>query len=347
MDLQKYTEFKDRLPLLEDRIQNNPKEINSIIDEYNEVKSLIKDFEEVESLKNEILKNNGINDPALKDIIEEENKILEVKIQNIENKYKGQGSRSKGPYDEKNVILEIRPGTGGDEASLFAREIYEMYKKYIKDKGWREEIVDMVYDESGGIKQLVTEIKGNLVYGDFKYESGVHRVQRVPKTESSGRIHTSTISVVVLPIVKESDFEINDKDLKIDYYRASGAGGQHVNKTSSAVRIVHIPTGIMATSQKTSSQLQNKENAIEVLRSRLYLKNQEDKAKNDSKLRKEQMGGGERSEKIRTYNFLQDRITDHRLGKQMNFHIQDIFERGKLQELIDLVRNNEEDAQSN
>jgi peptide chain release factor 1 len=347
MDLQKYTEFKDRLPLLEDRIQNNPKEINSIIDEYNEVKSLIKDFEEVESLKNEILKNNGINDLALKDIIEEENKILEVKIQNIENKYKGQGSRSKGPYDEKNVILEIRPGTGGDEASLFAREIYEMYKKYIKDKGWREEIVDMVYDESGGIKQLVTEIKGNLVYGDFKYESGVHRVQRVPKTESSGRIHTSTISVVVLPIVKESDFEINDKDLKIDYYRASGAGGQHVNKTSSAVRIVHIPTGIMATSQKTSSQLQNKENAIEVLRSRLYLKNQEDKAKNDSKLRKEQMGGGERSEKIRTYNFLQDRITDHRLGKQMNFHIQDIFERGKLQELIDLVRNNEEDAQSN
>ncbi|MHB8362580.1 MAG: PCRF domain-containing protein [Patescibacteria group bacterium] len=347
MDLQKYTEFKDRLPLLEDRIQNNPKEINSIIDEYNEVKSFIKDFEDVESLKNEILKNNGINDPALKDIIEEENKILEVKIQNIENKYKGQGSRSKGPYDEKNVILEIRPGTGGDEASLFAREIYEMYKKYIKDKGWREEIVDMVYDESGGIKQLVTEIKGNLVYGDFKYESGVHRVQRVPKTESSGRIHTSTISVVVLPIVKESDFEINDKDLKIDYYRASGAGGQHVNKTSSAVRIVHIPTGIMATSQKTSSQLQNKENAIEVLRSRLYLKNQEDKAKNDSKLRKEQMGGGERSEKIRTYNFLQDRITDHRLGKQMNFHIQDIFERGKLQELIDLVRNNEEDAQSN
>ncbi len=339
MDLQKYIEFKDRLLLLEDKIQQNPKEINLIIDEYNEIKSFIKDFEDIKSLKEEIQKNNEIKDLGLKDIIEEENKILDERIQNIENKYKNQGQ-----YDQKDIILEIRPGTGGDEASLFAREIYEMYKKYIRDKGWREEIVDMVYDESGGIKQLVTEIKGTSVYREFKYESGVHRVQRVPKTESSGRIHTSTISVVVLPIVKESDFEINDKDLKIDYYRASGAGGQHVNKTSSAVRIVHIPTGIMATSQKTSSQLQNKENAIEVLRSRLYLKNQEDKSKNDSKLRKEQMGGGERSEKIRTYNFLQDRITDHRLGKQMNFHIQDIFERGKLQELIDLVRNNEENA---
>ncbi len=340
MDLQKYINFKDKLPSIEDKIQNNPKEINSVIDEYNKVKSFIKDFEEVESLKNEILKNNNIKDLALKDIIEEENETLKVKIQNIENKYKGQGQ-----YDDKDVILEIRPGTGGDEASLFAREMYEMYKKYVKDKGWREEIVDMVYDDKGGIKQLVTEIKGNSVYREFKYESGVHRVQRVPKTESSGRIHTSTISVVVLPIIKTSDFEINDKDLKIDYYRASGAGGQHVNKTSSAVRIVHIPTGIMATSQKTSSQLQNKENAIEVLRSRLYLKNQEDETKRNSKQRQEQMGGGERSEKIRTYNFLQDRITDHRLGKQMNFHIQDIFERGKLQELIDLVRENH--AQSN
>ena len=339
MDFQKYTNFKDRLPILENKIQNNPEEINSIIDEYNEIKSFIKDFEEVESLKKEILKNNEIKDLSLKDIIEEENNTLKLKIQSIENKYKGQGQ-----YDQKDIILEIRPGTGGDEASLFAREIYEMYKRYIKDKGWREEVVDIVYDQSGGIKQLVTEVKGSSVYREFKYESGVHRVQRVPKTESSGRIHTSTISVVVLPIVKKSDFEINDKDLKIDYYRASGAGGQHVNKTSSAVRIVHIPTGIMATSQKTSSQLQNKENAIEVLRSRLYLKNQEDTSKNDSKLRKEQMGGGERSEKIRTYNFLQDRITDHRLGKQMNFHIQDIFERGKLQELIDLVRNNEENA---
>ncbi len=339
MDRQKYTGFKDRLPLLEDKIQQNPKEINSIIDEYNEIKSFIKDFEVIESLKEEILKNSEIKDLGLKDIIEEENKIINERIQNIENKYKSQGQ-----YDQKDIILEIRPGTGGEEASLFAREMYEMYKKYLKNKEWREETVDIVYDESGGIKQLVTEIKGTNVYREFKYESGVHRVQRVPKTESSGRIHTSTISVVVLPIVKKTEFEVNEKDLKIDYYRASGAGGQHVNKTSSAVRIVHIPTGIMATSQKTSSQLQNRENAIEVLRSRLYLKTQDDKAKNDSKLRKEQMGGGERSEKIRTYNFLQDRITDHRLGKQMNFHIQDIFERGKLQELINLVRDNEEHA---
>jgi peptide chain release factor 1 len=334
MDQNKYLDYKEKLSKLNQQIKDNPKEIENLADEYNEAITFVNDFEEISRLNTQIENNLTIKDPELLNIIKDENKNLEKRIYQIKNKY-----NPSNINDSKNIILEIRAGTGGDEAGLFVKDMYEVYKKYIESKGWKLNILDISYNESSGIKQIIASVKGNMVYGNFKFESGVHRVQRVPKTESGGRIHTSTISVVVLPEIQPKDLEISEKDLKFDYFRASGAGGQHVNKTESAVRITHIPTGIIAVSQATPSQLQNKQTAMEVLRSKLYSKIHEENLEKNSKERLSQIAGSKRSEKIRTYNFLQDRITDHRLGKAENFHISDIFEKNKLQELIDKIKN--------
>ncbi|MGL5511740.1 MAG: peptide chain release factor 1 [Sporomusa sp.] len=238
----------------------------------------------------------------------------------------------RDPNDDKNVIVEIRGGAGGDEAALFAGDLFRMYTRYAENQGWRVEILDANVHELGGFKEVVFSIQGDGAYSKLKYESGVHRVQRVPTTESCGRIHTSTVTVAVLPEAEDVDIEVHQNDLRIDTYCASGAGGQHVNKTESAVRITHLPTGVVVQCQDEKSQLKNKEKAMRVLRSRLLELAQAEQAAGVAESRKSQVGTGDRSERIRTYNFPQGRVTDHRIG--LTLHKLDFVLDGELDELI-------------
>jgi peptide chain release factor 1 len=235
--------------------------------------------------------------------------------------------------DARSAILEVRPAAGGDEAGLFAAELFQMYQKYALAKGWRVEVLEYADNELGGIKEAVAEITGRNVFARLKYESGVHRVQRVPATESQGRIHTSTVTVAVLPEAEEVDVDINDSDLRIDVYRASGAGGQHVNKTESAVRITHLPSGVVVAMQEERSQHKNRAKAMKLLRSRLFEAQRSSLAANRAADRKGQVGTGDRSERIRTYNFPQGRVSDHRIGLTM--HNIDRVMQGDLDEIID------------
>ena len=238
----------------------------------------------------------------------------------------------KDPNDDKSVIVEIRGGAGGDEAALFAGNLFRMYTRYAEVQGWKTEILDSNPTELGGFKEVVFEIDGYGAYSKLKYESGVHRVQRVPTTESSGRIHTSTVTVAVLPEVEEVDVVINQNDLRIDTYCASGAGGQHVNRTESAVRITHLPTGIVVQCQDEKSQLKNKDKAMKVLRAKIQDLAEETQRSEIAENRKSQVGTGDRSERIRTYNFPQGRVTDHRVG--LTLHKLDYVLNGELDELI-------------
>jgi peptide chain release factor 1 len=246
----------------------------------------------------------------------------------------------RDPNDEKDVIIEIRAGAGGEEASLFVGDLFRMYSRYAQAKGWKVEVIDSSQSERGGFKELILEIKGKGAFSRFKHERGVHRVQRVPVTEASGRIHTSTTTVAVLPEVEEVELNINPDDLKMEFFHSRGAGGQNVNKVTTAVRIIHLPTGIMASCQDERSQIRNKTKAMAVLRARLLDHEQRKRAESIDKERRMQVGGGQRAEKIRTYNFPQNRVTDHRINQ--SFHnLQQILD-GDLDEIIDELSSKEQ-----
>lgn len=273
-------------------------------------------------------------DKEFKEMLVDEIKTAKENIEEIEEELKVL-LLPKDPNDDKNVIVEIRGGAGGDEAALFAGDLFRMYSMYADSKRWKTEVLNLSEIGIGGIKEVTFMIEGEGAYSRLKFESGVHRVQRVPETESSGRIHTSTVTVAVLPEVDEVEVEINPDDLQIDTYRSSGAGGQHVNKTESAIRITHIPTGIVVACQDERSQHKNREAAMKMLRSRLYEKMERERSESIAADRKSQVGTGDRSERIRTYNFPQGRMTDHRIGLTL-YKLEQIMN-GDLDEIIDAL----------
>jgi peptide chain release factor 1 len=273
-----------------------------------------------------------LSDPEMKDLAEAELYELKERLPALQMEIR-LSLLPKDEADARSAILEVRPAAGGDEAGLFAAELFAAYQKYAALKGWRTEILEYDATELGGIKQAVAEITGRNVFARLKYESGVHRVQRVPATESQGRIHTSTVTVAVLPEAEEVDVDINEGDLRIDVYRASGAGGQHVNKTESAVRITHIPTGVVVAMQEERSQHKNRAKAMKILRSRLYDAQRSSLDSTRAADRKSQVGTGDRSERIRTYNFPQGRVSDHRIG--LTVHTIERVMQGELDEIVD------------
>ena len=272
-----------------------------------------------------------LNDPEMVDMAKEELDDIEKKLQSIDEELQ-LFLVPKDPNDHRNAIVEIRQGTGGDEAALFAEDLLKMYQRYSERKGWTFEIMSQHLTEIGGIKEVAFTVSGQGVYSELKFEIGTHRVQRVPATESSGRIHTSAATVAVLPEVEEVDVDLNMKDIRVDTYRASGAGGQHVNKTSSAVRLTHIPTNTVVACQDERSQFQNKDKAMRILRAKIYEQQVIDQRKKESDLRKSQVGSGDRSEKIRTYNYPQGRVTDHRIG--LTLHALDKIMQGDIEPII-------------
>ena len=272
------------------------------------------------------------SDRELREMAQEEIRENESSLQELEEKIKIL-LLPKDPNDEKNVIVEIRAGTGGDEAALFAYDLYRMYTAYAESRGWRTEIVGLNETEIGGFKEVSFLIDGAGAYSRLKFESGVHRVQRVPETETQGRIHTSAATVAVLPEAEEVDVQIDPKDLQIDTFRSSGAGGQHINKTSSAIRITHLPTGMVVECQDERSQFKNKDKAMKVLRARLLSKEREKASAQVAEERRSQVGSGDRSERIRTYNFPQSRVTEHRIGLTL-YKLEDVLS-GNMDDIID------------
>jgi peptide chain release factor 1 len=313
---------------------------------------------EIDKLDGEVKKNLDLlekeKDEEMKKMIEEEIETLkkqktelEQSLSNFSDSYPQKDKNSEEQdeipaIDENTAILEIRSGAGGDEAGLFARDLYRMYSRYGEKSGWKITETYVNENEAGGIKTLTAEIKGQNVYNLLKYESGVHRVQRIPITEAAGRIHTSTATVAILPKFKRIEIEIKPEDLKWDFFRSGGKGGQNVNKVSTAVRLTHIPTGTVVECQEERFQGRNREKALEILRSKLYSEMQEQKVKNISDLRSSQVGSAERSEKIRTYNFPQDRVTDHRINKTWH-SIEKVMD-GEIENILKETREEMEEA---
>ena len=297
--------------------------LEELVQKFREYKKVKKEMEEAEEL---------LKDPEMKELAEAEYHEKKEQLPKLEEELKFL-LIPKDPDDDKNIICEIRAGAGGEEAALFAGTLFRMYSMYAEKKHWKIEVLNENDTGLGGYKEISFMITGKGVYSRLKFESGVHRVQRVPDTESSGRIHTSTVTVAVLPVVEDVEIEINPSDIKMEVFRSSGAGGQHINKTSSAVRLIHIPTEITVECQTERSQFQNRDNAMKMLRTKLY---EMEKQKQDSTIanaRRSQVGSGDRSEKIRTYNYPQGRITDHRIG--MSIYQMENFLDGDLDEMID------------
>lgn len=311
------------------RLMKEMKQLTPVVEKFREYKSALNTNEESRALLDE-----GGMDDDFAEMVKEEFEQSKEDMERISEELKIL-LLPRDPNDDKNVIIEIRGGAGGEESALFAGVLFRMYSMYAEAKGFKTEVLNANETGLGGYKEISFSVEGDGAYSRFKFESGVHRVQRVPETESQGRIHTSTVTVAVLPEAEDVDFELNEKDLQIDTFRSSGAGGQHINKTSSAIRITHIPTGTVVECQDERSQHKNKEKALKVLRSRLY---DAEKAKHDAEIageRKAQVGTGDRSERIRTYNYPQGRISDHRIGLTL-YKIEQMLN-GDLDELIDAL----------
>ncbi len=331
----RYEEIGEKL--MDPSVYGDPKEAARLAREQKELAPVVeayRAYRAAEATKNEALELLDSGDPELRELASAELAESKETLERLESELRVLLLPSD-PNDNKNVILEIRGGAGGEEAALFAADLFRMYSMYADTKRWKVETVNLNETELGGIKEISAVIEGAGAYSRLKFESGVHRVQRVPDTESSGRIHTSTVTVAVLPEAEEVELEINPADLQIDTFRSSGAGGQHVNKTESAIRITHIPTGLVVECQDERSQHKNRERAMRILRSRLYEQAQSEANAAVAAERKSQVGTGDRSERIRTYNFPQGRVTDHRIGLSL-YKIEAIMN-GDLDELIDAL----------
>ncbi len=302
------------------------------VSDYREFIVVSRSLEDTQSLL------DGKLDEEMTRLVKEEIDSLKARSDKLSKRLE-EALMPRDPSDEKNVIIEVRAGTGGQEASLFAGDLFRMYARYAQARGWQVDVIDSSEGERGGFKEMIIAVKGKGAFSRLKYERGVHRVQRVPVTEASGRIHTSTATVAVLPEAEEVDLSIKPEDLRIEYYHSSGAGGQNVNKVETAVRIIHVPTGIMASCQDERSQLKNKAKAMSVLRARVFDRQQRERQEQLSEERRSQVGTGERSEKIRTYNFPQDRITDHRIG--LSLHGLPRILDGAMEEMIDALAADE------
>ncbi len=318
---------------------DDPEYYTKLTKERSDLEEVVKDFDRYSELKGNFEGNLELieinEDPEITEMATAENKELKAELVRLEEELKIK-LVPKDPEDSKNAIVEVRAGTGGDEAAIFAGDLFDMYRRYSDDLGWKLQILSLNESEKGGFKEISFSLEGFEVFGKMKYESGVHRVQRVPTTESQGRVHTSAATVAVLPEVEEVDIHINPSDLRIDTFRASGAGGQHVNKTDSAIRITHEPTGIVAECQQERSQYQNKEKAMAMLRARMYDIELEKKQKARAAERKSQVSTGDRSAKIRTYNYPQGRLTDHRIN--LTLYNLDAVMKGQLHEVIEGLR---------
>lgn len=318
---------------------DDPEHYTELTKEHSDLKKLVDDYEQWKSIQNQIEGNQELIDegdePEITEMARMENEELKPKLEELEEEIKFK-LIPKDPDDSKNVIVEVRAGTGGDEAAIFAGDLFDMYRRYADKMGWKQNVMSLSESDKGGFKEMVFSLEGNEVYGKMKYESGVHRVQRVPDTETQGRVHTSAATVAVLPEAKDVDIEINTAELRIDTFRASGAGGQHVNKTDSAIRITHEPSGVVVECQQERSQHQNKEKAMTMLRSKLYEAEEEKLRKERAEERKSQISTGDRSAKIRTYNYPQSRLTDHRINLTL-YNLDDIM-KGELEEVVSALR---------
>ncbi len=339
-----YKEIKEKFnnlekKLVDPKITNNPQEIAKVAQEHASLKKTIDLINEIEKLEENYSNNLNIikqeKEEEIKKMAQEDNQNIEETLEKLKNQLKEE-INPKNPNDKRNAIVEIRAGAGGDEGAIFAADLAKMYLKFCEKYNWQTETINQNFIGVGGYKEIIFMVKGDGAYGDLKYEAGTHRVQRIPETEKQGRVHTSTATVIVLPEAKEIDVSINNNDLRIDSFCSSGPGGQSVNTTQSAIRITHLPTGTTVSCQDQKSQHQNKDKAMQILRSRLLAKEEEERISQESETRKKQIGEGDRSDKIRTYNFPQDRITDHRIQK--SWHSIDSILEGNLEPLINNLK---------